>query len=374
MFEVKNTQIFKAVLPQSTEQLARHLEELPYGDIPDTQLHRDSFIQNPITGELVTPFTGGYSFIMRRDEKVIPPSTLKEEVNKAVASLEAEYGRKATRKERSDIKEDVLVTLLPRAFTKPKFITCLYLTGSNYLIVDTSSAVMASAVVRNLVKVCGSVKTTTIHVSDIKNGLATRLKRYITGSEFDVFGSDLSVGSEIKLSKPSTGEVIQYSGVDPITDSQLEENLEEGFIVEHVRFTYIDDLVQFTLNKQFRLGSMSWASINHEEDTQDAAFEWRHEAAIQAHIIGNIVDALCKALDYQEPKDEQQDPGQPTHNQKAPEKRAEQEPAGENKAGSKSPVNTGDPLADYWANSASESVKNTPPKVVDLGPSEGGAQ
>jgi recombination associated protein RdgC len=364
MFEVKNTQIFKAVLPQSTEQLARHLEELPYGEIPSTQFHRDSFIQNTITGELVTPFTGGYSFIMRRDEKVIPPSTLKEEVNKAVASLEAEYSRKATRKERSDIKEEVLVTLLPRAFTKPKFITCLYLTGSNYLIVDTSSAVMASAVVRNLVKVCGSVKTTTIHVSDIKNGLATRLKRYITESEFDVFGSGLSVGSEIKLSKPSTGEVIQYSGVDPITDSQLEENLEEGFIVDHVRFTYRDDLVQFTLNKQFRLGSMSWASINHEEDTQDAAFEWRHEAAIQAHIIGNIVDALCKALDYQEPKDEQKDP----------EQKPEQTTAGENKAGSKTPVNTGDPLADYWSNSASASVQNTPPKVVDLDPSEGGAQ
>lgn len=369
MFEVKNTQIFKAVLPQSTEQLAKHLEELPYGEIQDTHFYRDSFIPNPITGELVTPFTDGYSFIMRRDEKVIPPSTLNEEVNKAVASLEAEYGRKATRKERSDIKDDVLVTMLPRAFTKPKFITCLYLTGSNYLIVDTSSAVMASAVVRNLVKVCGSVKTTTIHISDIKNGLATRLKRYITESEFDVFGAGLQVGSEIKLSKPSTGEVIQYSGVDPITDSQLEENLEEGFIVEHVRFAYGDGLVQFTLNKQFRLGSMSWASINHEEDTQDtqdtqdAAFAWRHEAAIQAHIIGNIVDALCKALDYQEPNDEQKDPEQP-----------QQEPAGENKAGSKTQVNTGDPLADYWSNSASASVKNTTPKVVDLDSSEGGAQ
>ena len=39
---------------------------------------------------------------------------------------------------------------------------------------------------------------------------------------------------------------------------------------------------------------------------------------------------------------------------------------GENKAGSKSPIKTDDPLADYWANSAGESVRNTPAKVIDL--------
>lgn len=365
MFEIKNANIFKAVLPESYEELAKHLGELPYSTLLPTEYSKDSFVPNQVTGELATPIVGGYAFTLRRDEKVIPPSTIKEEVSKRVKELEDETGRKVNRQEKSSIKDSVLMALLPRAFSKPKFANCIYLTESNLLIVDCASATMASAVVRNLVKVMGSVKTTTIFISNIKNGLAAKLKSYVCDSDFNAFGAGLSVGGEIRLSNQTTGERIHYSGIDPVTDTQLEENLNEGFIVDRVCFNY-GEAVKFTLNDQFKIGAMAWSDIETGDDGEDAAFVWRHEAGVQASVICGIVSALCSALEYKEPNDEQNETEQQSHNQNAPEHVDEQEPAGENMAGSKTPVKTGDPLADYWANSASESVKNTPPKVVDL--------
>ena len=312
MFEIKNANVYKAQLPENYKVMESHLQELPFSPLLGTELSKDSFVANPVTGELVTPFAGGYSFTMRHDEKVIPPSAIKEAVDTRVSELERDLGKKVGRKDKALIKDAVMMELLPRAFAKTKHLNCFYLPVNSILIIDSASATLASSVVRRLVQVCGSVKTTTIHISDIKNGLATRLKRYVCNGEFDAFGStSMTVGSEIKLSNPSTGETIQYSGIDPITSDQLENNLSDGFIVERVGFNF-SNTVFFTLNSQFRIGSMSWGEIKVDDEEADSAFVWRHEASVMSHIIASIVGILCASLEYKDPEqhDQEQDGNQ----------------------------------------------------------------
>ena len=74
-----------------------------------------------------------------------------------------------------------------------------------------------------------------------------------------------------------------------------------------MRFNY-GEAVKFTLNDQFKIGSMAWSDIETGDDGEDAAFVWRHEAGVQASVICGIVYALCPSLEYKEPNDEQNEP------------------------------------------------------------------
>ena len=51
-----------------------------------SQLFVSGFLPNPATGELVTPFPGGFAFSLRHDQKVIPPSEVKKELERRVKS------------------------------------------------------------------------------------------------------------------------------------------------------------------------------------------------------------------------------------------------------------------------------------------------
>ena len=64
--------------------------------------------------------------------------------------------------------------------------------------VNTTNKNIAGMAVAMLVKVVGSVKTETINISDIKNGLTTRLKNYINGV---ANAEGLTVGNYIQLSR-----------------------------------------------------------------------------------------------------------------------------------------------------------------------------
>lgn len=72
---IKNPNIFRAILP-AIDIVRQQLQELPFKEmeVGSSMISAHGFTPNPATGELVTPFYGGFAFFLRRDEKVIPPS------------------------------------------------------------------------------------------------------------------------------------------------------------------------------------------------------------------------------------------------------------------------------------------------------------
>lgn len=261
------------------------------------------YIARNCTGELVTPFPGGFSFFLRYDQKVIPPSEVKKELERRVKSHTA-AGLPLTRKDKQAIKDDVVTTLATRAFTRTSVAECFYNEKAELLFV-TGSAKLAQLAVAMLVRCIGSVTTTTIHVDGIKRGLTTCLQAFQAKErEQDTFSggddefANLEVCGTMTLQHPETREKLSLDNIEPVNCAELDSAMERGFMITSIRLQDGSGF-EFTLTDGFRLTKLKWPSVEHDKDS-DAAFIWRHDAAVQVTLLTSVVERLCELLGNQQ--------------------------------------------------------------------------
>jgi recombination associated protein RdgC len=301
---LKNAIVYSAELPGATD-IAKHLLEHPFEELPENMLSRSGFVPNAITGELVTEFQGGYSFTLREDSKVLPMNLVMAEANKLIKAAEKSSGVRLKKVERQAIAEQTLALMCKKALVESSYITCFYHIDEKLLIVLTASKMQARMLVGVLVHVVGSVKTTTIHISDIKNGLTTRLKNHLQDQE-RAFG-DLHLGGLVELKKKGQkSQKVSYQ-LDDLAEGRagLLEALESKLEVHAIRFEHGE--MDFKLNDEFKFSSISFAS-DPDYDTselEDIAHIWRHEAAIQLLEFVATVKHICDLLGYVPPVDEE---------------------------------------------------------------------
>ena len=90
-------------------------------------------------GPLVEVVQGQIILKFFTETKKVPGSAVKDEVEKRVKKIEHETGRKPGRKEIKELKEDVFLSLLPKAFSG-KSASLVWLDRENgFLIIDASS-------------------------------------------------------------------------------------------------------------------------------------------------------------------------------------------------------------------------------------------
>lgn len=301
---INNAIVFQADLP-ALELVAQHLAEIPFEPVGPVFRSRAGFIPNAITGELVTPIEGGYSFTVRLDEKILPASAVRRAIADAIDAYavvniipveeldEDTVGR---------ITEQTITDLIAHALIKTTVVNCFYSAEHNFLIIPTTGKPLAQTVVALLIKAIGSVKTSTIHVDNIKGGLTTRLKDYLDGNDAAFEGFEL--GDTCNLKHKS--DTANFNMGDLTNARQgLYEALKDEMKVELMELVHKG--VSFKLTHDFKLRSISFdGELTEDEEEQresaDAAFLWRLEAATQLVQLVDTIIALCALFSYQRPE------------------------------------------------------------------------
>lgn len=115
-----------------------NISPFSYGWVPPLGRH----------GEQLSHAANGYIMLCaRREEKVLPASVVREFVTEKVTAIEEEQARTVRRKERDQIKDEVLLDLLPRAFTRSSHTFAYLAPKDGWLIVDAASASKAEDLV-----------------------------------------------------------------------------------------------------------------------------------------------------------------------------------------------------------------------------------
>lgn len=105
---------------------------------------------------LVHAASGCILFCMRREQKVIPSSAVKEAIEERVFEIQEEMGRKVYSKEKQSLKEDILSQMLPNAFTRSTHIFAYIDTKRGYLVLNAGSNAIADVIFELLVESIGS--------------------------------------------------------------------------------------------------------------------------------------------------------------------------------------------------------------------------
>ena len=96
-------------------------------------------------------------FAVKRQEKILPAAVINEEMQPRLDALEQEKGRPLSRKEKQALKEELQLSLLPRAFSRSSLTQGYYDAQNQWLVINTSSASKAEDILALLRKALGSL-------------------------------------------------------------------------------------------------------------------------------------------------------------------------------------------------------------------------
>lgn len=299
---IKNAIIYSAELP-SADALRVHFEKARFKEMQSLDWMAKGFVDIPATGELVSTFSGGLAFAVRYDTKILPASVIRNEVDKRVKAIEQSDGKKVGRKERLSIRDQVTDDLLPRALGKTAIVTCYYSPEKKHLIVPVSSKQLADVVTSELVHAVGSIKTTTINVSDVKLGLTTKVQQWLDDAESDAFGWDFEPGGRVKMVGESESASFDMAALDKAR-AGIQDALKKQFAVAELGMIFKES-TSFRLTHEFRLKGIHF-SYEPTEDADSLREAWEYDASLQLLELTRITDGLCELLGYKEPAKEQE--------------------------------------------------------------------
>lgn len=96
-------------------------------------------------------------FAVKRQEKILPATVINEEMQPKLEALEQEKGRPLSRKEKQSLKEELQLSLLPRAFSRSTLTHGYYDAENQWLVINSGSAGKAEDVLALLRKALGSL-------------------------------------------------------------------------------------------------------------------------------------------------------------------------------------------------------------------------
>jgi recombination associated protein RdgC len=125
-------------------------------------------------GVLVHSAAGHMLFTFQIEEKVLPSSVVRDAVQEKVEAIQTEEGRTVFRKERAQIKDEVMLDLLPRAFTKKTHINAFITASRKYLVINTASHPKAEDLMSWLRTALGTLPALPLKVKASPSGEMTR--------------------------------------------------------------------------------------------------------------------------------------------------------------------------------------------------------
>ncbi|MGY6772146.1 recombination-associated protein RdgC [Gallibacterium sp. ZY190522] len=158
MFWFKNTMIYRLTKAMDFSNLSSQLEACEFTPCGSSEASKFGWIAPLSTSEqLCLEANGQILLVAQREVKILPNQVVTKELERRVNELEKKEERKLRKLERLSIKDDVVATLLPQAFTRSTQ-TSLWIDTQNRLIyVDAGSAKRAEDALALLRKSLGSL-------------------------------------------------------------------------------------------------------------------------------------------------------------------------------------------------------------------------
>ncbi|MEQ6889496.1 recombination-associated protein RdgC [Halomonas sp. CS7] len=229
-----------------------------------------------------------------RQERILPASVVREEVEERSEAIEASEGRKLRRQEKLTIKEQVYEDLLPRAFVRSQKVDLWWDSRRQLIAINSSSRTRAEELLDLLRETLGSLKVTPLASQTLPmRAMTTWLGD--PGSR----PADLVLGDQVELKAKGDDGVLRARQVDLDSD-EIQQLLESGRQASKLALS-IEGRLSFVLHDDLAIKSLRFDDAlideaSQTDDGDDALVRLETDFILMTQALAENIERLIEWL------------------------------------------------------------------------------
>lgn len=299
---IKNATIYRIQLPQPMQVLTFDnaiysqkftpcgaTQERASGWVPPRGHDWDAMVES-IGGHLVMRFV--------RETKAVPGQAINREIDAEVAKIRREQGRKTGRKEKRELREEIVRKLLPHAFAKRTDVPVWIDPEHGWLVIGSTSSAVTDLITVALVQAMPGVKVDYLNTQVAPQAAMTQ---WLAGADED-WPAGFAAGRDVELHSGDEMKTVVKYNRHHLDDEEMRHHIEQGKLPVSLALDW-DGRVQFTLTKAGQIRKVKFLDIVFEgqkaEDAGGFDADWAIATGELSALIADLIQALGGELDQE---------------------------------------------------------------------------
>ncbi|WP_313619222.1 recombination-associated protein RdgC [Pantoea septica] len=297
MLWFKNMMVYRLNrdIPLSADDMEKQLEAYTFSPCGSQDMSKTGWV-SPMgnRSDALTHVNNGQIVICaRKEEKILPSPVVKQALEAKISKLEAEQSRKLKKTEKDSLKDEVLHSLLPRAFSRLSQTFIWIDTVNSLIMVDCASAKKAEDTLALLRKSLGSLPVVPL---TLESPIELTLTEWVRSGDLPA-GFALMDEAELKAILEDGG-VIRCKKQDLVCD-EIANHIEAGKLVTKLALDW-QERIQFVLADDGLVKRLKFSDTLREQnddiDREDFAQRFDADFILMTSELAALTSNLVEAL------------------------------------------------------------------------------